>query len=39
MTLSSCSYSTWEFGRNVFDPLLDDVWRAGGEVVWMVYGP
>lgn len=28
--------STWEWPER-FDPLLDDVWRAGGEVVWMVY--
>lgn len=28
--------STWEWPQR-FDPLLEDVWRAGGEVVWMVY--
>jgi glycosyltransferase involved in cell wall biosynthesis len=28
--------STWELPER-FDPLLHEVWAAGGEVVWMVY--
>lgn len=28
--------STWEWPER-FDSFLDDAWRSGGEVVWMVY--